>query len=119
MERMDLHEKILEKERNESTQKIAAAVAHEISQPLQALTIISDMAKADWKENIHLLDKIPEQIDKISGLVEKMMDLESVKTMDYAGGIEIVDIKKSTGREKPVKRKVLIIDDNETVLSRR
>lgn len=117
MERMELQEKTLEKERNESTLKIAAAVAHEISQPLQALTIISDMAKGDWKENIHLLDRIPEQIEKISGLVEKMMDLESVKTMDYAGGIEIVDIKKSAGGEKPIERKVLIIDDSEPVLS--
>ncbi|MCH7818190.1 MAG: response regulator [Candidatus Marinimicrobia bacterium] len=117
MERTELQEKLLEKERNESTQKIAAAVAHEISQPLQALTIISDMAKGDWKGNIHLLDRIPEQITKISELVEKMMDIESVKTMDYAGGVEIVDIKKSVGRDKPVKRKVLIIDDNEPVLT--
>ena len=117
MERKELQEKILEKERNESTQKMAAAAAHEISQPLQALTILSDMAKRDWKGNIHLLDKIPEQIEKISILVEKMMDLESVKTMDYAGGIEIVDIKKSARGESPVNRKVLIIDDNEPVLT--
>ena len=117
MERKELQEKILEKERNESTQKMAAAAAHEISQPLQALTILSDMAKRDWKGNIHLLDRIPEQIEKISILVEKMMDLESVKTMDYAGGIEIVDIKKSARGESPVNRKVLIIDDNEPVLT--
>lgn len=117
MERKELQEKILEKERNESTQKMAAAAAHEISQPLQALTILSDMAKRDWKGNIHLLDKIPEQIEKISILVEKMMDLESVKTMDYAGGIEIVDIKKSARGDSPVNRKVLIIDDNEPVLT--
>ena len=117
MERKELQEKILEKERNESTQKMAAAAAHEISQPLQALTILSDMAKRDWKGNIHLLDRIPEQIEKISILVEKMMDLESVKTMDYAGGIEIVDIKKSARGESPVNRKVLVIDDNEPVLT--
>ncbi len=117
MERKELQEKILEKERNESTQKIAAAIAHEISQPLQSLTILSDMAKGDWKGNIHLLDKIPEQIKKISGLVEKMMDLDSVKTMDYAGGVEIVDIKKSAGGGNPVYRKVLVIDDNEAVLT--
>ena len=117
MERKELQEKILEKERNESTQKMASAAAHEISQPLQALTILSDMAKRDWKGNIHLLDRIPEQIEKISILVEKMMDLESVKTMDYAGGIEIVDIKKSARGESPVNRKVLVIDDNEPVLT--
>lgn len=117
MERKELQEKILEKERNESTQKMAAAAAHEISQPLQALTILSDMAKRDWKENIHLLDKIPEQIEKITLLVEKMMDLDSVKTMDYAGGIEIVDIKKSASGKSAVNRKVLVIDDNEPVLT--
>ena len=118
MERMELQEKILNKERNESTQKIAAAVAHEISQPLQALTIISDMAKGDWKANIDLLDKIPEQIEKISALVEKMMDLENVKTMDYAGGVEIVDLNRSaSGHKNPVIRKVLVIDDNEEVLA--
>ena len=117
MERKELQEKILEKERNESTQKMAAAAAHEISQPLQALTILSDMAKRDWKKNIHLLDKIPEQIEKITLLVEKMMDLESVKTMDYAGGIEIVDIKKSASGKSKVNRKVLVIDDNEPVLT--
>ncbi|TFB12177.1 response regulator [Candidatus Marinimicrobia bacterium MT.SAG.3] len=117
MERMELQEKILSKERNESTQKIAAAVAHEISQPLQALTIISDMAKGDWKANIDLLDKIPEQIEKISALVEKMMDLENVKTMDYAGGVEIVDLNRSAGGKNPVIRKVLVIDDNEEVLA--
>ena len=117
IERLDLQDKMIEKERYESTQKLAAAVAHEISQPLQSLTIISDLAKSNWGENTHLLDGIPEQLKRISLLVEKMLNLTTVETMDYAGGVEIVDILKSGGGSAPKSRKVLVIDDNDAVLN--
>ena len=116
IENLELQQKSLEKERYESTQKLAAAVAHEISQPLQSLTIISDLAKNNWKENSHLLEKIPDHLKRISTLVEKMLNLTSVETMDYAGGIEIVDLNKSTEATKSSEKNMLIIDDNEDVL---
>ncbi len=116
IENLELQEKSLEKERYESTQKLAAAVAHEISQPLQSLTIISDLAKNNWKENSHLLENIPDHLKRISTLVEKMLNLTSVETMDYAGGLEIVDINKSAGTIKAGVKNVLIIDDNDAVL---
>ena len=116
IENLELQQKSLEKERYESTQKLAAAVAHEISQPLQSLTIISDLAKNNWEENSHLLEKIPDHLRRISTLVEKMLNLTSVETMDYAGGLEIVDINKSASKIETGAKKVLIIDDNEAVL---
>jgi len=117
IERSELKEKSLEKERYESTQKLAAAVAHEISQPLQSLTIISDLAKSNWKENIHLLENIPDHLKRISALVEKMLNLTSVETIDYAGGLEILDLNKSAGATATGEKNVLIVDDNEAVLS--
>jgi len=116
LENIALQQKSLEKERYESTQKLAAAVAHEISQPLQSLTIISDLAKKNWKENSHLLENIPDHLKRISTLVEKMLNLTSVETMDYAGGLEIVDLNKSASVIKESGKRVLIIDDNDAVL---
>ena len=117
IENSELQKKSLERERYESTQKLAAAVAHEISQPLQSLTIISDLAKNNWKENSHLLENIPDHLKRISTLVEKMLNLTLVETMDYAGGLEIVDIIKSAGKIEASEKSVLIIDDNEAVLN--
>ena len=96
IERNELRENLLQQEKLEAIQKLAAAVAHEFNQPLQVLQLLSSAAN---KENIErepqILEHIPEQVTKISDLVNKLLNITSFETKLYAQGREIVDIHKA------------------------
>ena len=117
VERIDLRENLLKQEKEEAVRNLAAAVAHEFNQPLQVLKLISALSENEGVEEYsRVKELIPKQVSKISGLVDRLLNVTSYKTKVYAAGTEIVDLD-SSGRDIPSKKhKVLVVDDDVAIL---
>ena len=117
VERIDFRENLLKQEKEEAVRNLAAAVAHEFNQPLQVLKLISALSENEGvKEYSKVKELIPKQVSKISGLVDKLLNVTSYETKVYAAGTEIVDLD-SSGRDIPSKKhKVLVVDDDVAIL---
>lgn len=105
-----------EREKLETIQQLAGAVAHEFNQPLQALMIISEILPD--AEEIDITDlslRISEQVARMSELVSRLENLDSINTKTYVGSSKILDLYKKI--DNPARnRKILIIDDDKTIL---
>ncbi len=80
--------------------ELARAVAHEFRQPLAALMLISDLMRHNWRERGDLSDDTLQQITRsvarIDKLVEKLLTITRVQSKQYAMGMDIVDLDKSS-----------------------
>ena len=118
IERNELREHLLQQEKLEAVQKLAAAVAHEFNQPLQALQLLSSAANREIiKSEPDLLELIPEQVANISGLVDKLLNVTKYETKVYTTGREIVDIHKAGETKSRIDKKILVVDDDRAILS--
>lgn len=91
-------EEKLKKEKMESIIEIAGAVCHEMNQPLTVLTVVSDlllMNDFDKKETAEKLDTIKEQINRMTEMTHKLMNLTKYETREYITGTKIIDINKA------------------------
>ena len=117
IERNELRENLLQQEKLEAVQKLAAAVAHEFNQPLQALQLLSSAANREIIESEpDLLELIPEQVANISDLVNKLLNVTTYETKVYTTGKEIVDIHKAGDTKRNNDKKVLVVDDDRAIL---
>ena len=117
VERNDLKENLLKQEKEKAVQKLAAAVAHEFNQPLQALNLISALSEnGGLEEYSKIKDLIPQQVSRISELVDKLLNVTSFKTKAYAAGTEIVDLASSGKDLSSAGQKVLVVDDEVAIL---
>ncbi len=116
IERNELREDLLKKEKLEAVQKLAAAVAHEFNQPLQSLQLISALASEGEVSAKSYSSRIPKEVSKISSLVNKLLNITAVETKAYAAGNEIIDLNISGSNKKTTENKVLIVDDEESIL---
>ena len=117
IERNELRENLLQQEKLEAIQKLAAAVAHEFNQPLQALQLLSSAANKEYIESeTEILEQIPEQVAKISDLVNKLLNVTNYETKVYTTGREIVDIYKAGDTKSSTDKKVLVVDDDIAIL---
>lgn len=85
-------------EKFKSILQVAGAVCHEFNQPLQAIAGFSRLLKEDLpKDNVsHLhLRVILEQVDRMSELTNKLMNITKIETMDYLNKL-ILDIERSS-----------------------
>lgn len=118
IERNELRENLLQQEKLEAVQKLAAAVAHEFNQPLQALQLLSSAANREIiKNEPELLELIPEQVANISNLVNKLLNVTTYETKVYTTGREIVDIHKAGDTKRNNDKKVLVVDDDRAILN--
>jgi PAS domain S-box-containing protein len=78
--------------------ELAGAVGHEFNQPLMALQGYIDIVQAKFAESetIHsYLEKMRQQILRLSSLTRKLGHITKYRTKDYAGGETIIDIDKA------------------------
>ena len=104
-------------EKLEAVQQLAGAVAHEFNQPLQSLMIISELLPVDkLSEREDLAGRISEQVARMSELVNKLENLDTIKTKSYVGQTRIIDIENSSSILGSDIRSVLLIDDDHVIV---
>lgn len=94
-----LKKSLIEKEKLVGVLEMAGAVCHEFNQPLQAMQLYLDILDAgNFKENKgpEELDRLREQLDRISGICRKIMRISKYESTDYVDGIKIIDIDKAS-----------------------
>jgi PAS domain S-box-containing protein len=102
--------RLLEIENLKSVQELAAGVAHEFAQPLQALTNYLNLLKFE-RDDSPYINKCLDMVGRISDLTKNLRHITSLERKEYVDS-EIMDLKASSTRHKKVEdRKVLILDD--------
>ncbi|MEJ2543347.1 MAG: PAS domain S-box protein [Calditrichaceae bacterium] len=106
--------RLLEIENLKSVQELAAGVAHEFAQPLQALTNYLNLLKFE-REDSPYINKCMDMVARISDLTTNLRHITSLERKEYIDS-EIMDLKaSSTNRKKVEDRKILILDDEEEI----
>lgn len=95
-----------EQDKLETIQNLAGAIAHEFSQPLQILSLTANLiadahSSSDMDEARELIKRIPDQVDRIAKLVDKVRNIRVVATKPYVQGTEIIDLEASGGVKEP------------------
>lgn len=102
--------KLLEVENLKSVQELAAGVAHEFSQPLQALTNYLNLLKLE-RDDSPYINKCLYMVGRISDLTKNLRHITSLEKKGYVDS-EIMDLKASSAKHEEVKdKKILILDD--------
>ncbi|MCB2199972.1 hypothetical protein KQI63_11230 [bacterium] len=86
----------LESNRLKTVAQLATTVAHELNNPLaviQGRVEVADMDKQLNPELRQVHDSIRDQVSRMSKLVDKLTGIESIRVVDYAGGIKMLDLK--------------------------
>ncbi len=86
----------------EAMLKTAGAAAHELNQPLQAISLCAEMIDTciktgDHKDLARHVDTVTEQVTRAGRITFKMSNLKRYRTKRYGNhfGSEILDIEKS------------------------
>ncbi|MDP8239880.1 MAG: two-component regulator propeller domain-containing protein [Candidatus Hatepunaea meridiana] len=94
-----------------TAQKLAGSVAHEFNQPLQILMSVEELLKhrilkdeiinnqKDIEKTKSLFERIPEAVDRISYLVKRLLNITSIKDMNYTSDEVILDLHRSADDE--------------------
>ncbi len=93
----------LEAEQVKRTNQIAATIAHEFNNPLAIIQGCADLLADDALEDENrkpLLEKIPTQVQRMHGLVQKLLTLKHVEEIEYTHGLKIIDLQKSIERDR-------------------
>ncbi len=100
-EHMRIEKEIREKEKLQGVIELAGTVCHEISQPMQIISGVSDLMLMNISESDHLykkLNKIKDQIERMTKLTMKLHDITRYETKIYSGRTKIIDLEHSTER---------------------
>ena len=92
----------MEQERLKGTLEMAGAVAHELSQPLQAILgwseiMLSQKAPQPYKR---YLESICKQIDILKEMISQITSITRYAKKDYPGSLSIIDIQKASADSK-------------------
>ncbi|MCB0281138.1 MAG: response regulator [Calditrichae bacterium] len=104
---------LIEIENLKSVQQLAGAVAHEFSQPLQALLNYADLLKLSFP-NINYTDAIKENVYKISKLTDNLRNLTNLTRKRYVDN-QILDIEHNHN-ENVTRNHILVVDDEPSIL---
>jgi signal transduction histidine kinase len=83
--------------------EMAGTVCHELNQPMQIISGYAEMILKSTLENdpIHMkINKIIKQIQRMGTITKKLLRIENYETQDYAGFSRIVNINKSSAKDK-------------------
>ncbi|NQT70299.1 MAG: response regulator [Desulfobacteraceae bacterium] len=95
---VELQAALAEKEKFQGVLEMAGAVCHEMNQPMQVVSGVSELLMMDIQDDNPLYENIKtvqEQIDKMGAITNKLMGVTQYKTKDYLKG-KIIDIDKAT-----------------------
>jgi len=101
-EKKKIQATLLETRQIKVANQLAGAIAHEFNNPLAIVQLATEMAEIDKIEDPQKrqqLSKIPPQIDRMSNLVKKLLNLRAIKEKEYADGAKILDLHNSEDSE--------------------
>ena len=96
-QRKKAEEIIQDRNKFQGVLEMAGAVSHELNQPMQVVSIISEMLMADFKQdnsNYENIKTIKEQTMRMGTITEKLMRVTRYETKDYLKG-KIIDIDRA------------------------
>jgi len=82
--------------------EIAATVCHELNQPMQIISGFSELMLRDASENDPIrgkLEKINRQVQRMSNITKKLMEIRDYETQDYAGFSRIININEQAAKD--------------------
>ena len=94
---VNLQTALAEKEKLQGVIEMAGAVCHELNQPMQVVSGISELLKVDLKDNPSFyrnIQTLQGQIGKMSTITRKLMRITRYETKGYLKG-KIIDIEKA------------------------
>lgn len=100
----EMQQQLLEAERLKILLETAGGAAHEINQPLQAITLQLEMmamkmSKGDSTKRV--IEEVLEQAERISSILRKMKDIQRYRSTPYVGDSRIIDFDAaSQGNER-------------------
>ena len=87
---------LLEQQRLEGIVEMAGAVAHEFSQPLQAILLNCELLKSTSTSlSKKPLLRLEKQVEYLGELVHKLTDITRYAKKEYPGTDGIIDLKKA------------------------
>ncbi|MCB0281141.1 MAG: response regulator [Calditrichae bacterium] len=110
----DNQKNLIEMENLRSVRQLAGAVAHEFSQPLQALTNYISLIKASGRIE-PFAGKAELMVSRIAGLTENLRNITSLSKKKYVD-TQILDLKKASAKAEPQNIRILVVDDESSVL---
>lgn len=110
----DNQKNLIEMENLRSVRQLAGAVAHEFSQPLQALTNYISLIKASGRIE-PFAGKAELMVTRIAGLTENLRNITSLSKKKYVD-TQILDLKMASQKAESTNSKILVVDDESSVL---
>ncbi len=89
----------LEREKLQAIIELAGAVCHELNQPLQILSSISDLINLSLAEQGGFskeASKINEQVQRMAKIIHQLTHITTYETKPYLKGVNIIDIEKAS-----------------------
>ena len=99
MTRQMITKKLVEDEKLKGVLEMAGAVCHELNQPMQAGLGYSELLLMDAPREKALystVKKIRKQINRMSKITAKLMQITRYESKDYIAGTRIIDIDKAS-----------------------
>jgi DNA-binding response OmpR family regulator len=98
---IQLQKVLAEKEKLDGIIEMAGAVCHEMNQPMQVVSGLSELLLMDIREGNPFYGNIQEiksQIDRMGGITKKLMNITIYETKNYLKG-NIIDIDKASKKK--------------------
>ena len=95
-----LTEKLFIEEKLDGVIEMAGAISHEMNQPLQAVSGISELMLMCIPEDDPMhgqIRRIKDQAIRMGDITRKLMRITKYETKDYMGDVKIIDIDKASG----------------------
>ncbi len=92
----------LQEARLETAHQLAATIAHEFNNPLAIIKGAIDLfllKSIDEKVKERHMQRIPGQVERMADLVQKLLRLSEIREIDYAYGVQILDLHSPAADE--------------------
>jgi PAS domain S-box-containing protein len=89
----------VEREKLQAVLETAGAVCHEMNQPIQGISSLSETLLMDLdRENPNLaqVQRIKDLTVRMGGITRQLMHITKYETRDYVQGLRIIDLEKSS-----------------------
>ncbi len=100
---------LADKERLEGALEMAGTIAHQFSQPMQALVLHCDLLSREdlsAQKRKEIIRSMTEQVERLGQLIHEITGITRYATMDYPGSIRILDLENAL-KQGVVKQKGL------------
>ncbi|RMH64735.1 MAG: response regulator [Calditrichaeota bacterium] len=106
--------KLIEVENLKSVRELAGAVAHEFSQPLQALSNYMELVRSGISAEKYL-DKMDDMVQRIAQLTDNLRDITGLSKKSYLD-THILEIQKQNKPAREAALNILLVDDEQIIV---